>query len=642
MKKAVLILPAFLFFLVLTLGQTQSVQEPSEVTEPVGPYNPAEVEAFVDGLMSAQFQAYSLAGAVVTIVRDGEVLLSKGYGFSDVENRKPVDPGRTLFRIGSVSKLFTWTALMQLIQEGKVQLDADVNQYLDQFQIPADFESPITIKNLMTHTPGLEDRYIRLFARTPDALQPLSEVLRGDFPARVREPGTIPAYSNHGTALAGLIVANVSGLSWEDYVQERILDPLQIFNSTVRQPVPDALLPDLSKGYRWDGSRLAEEGFEFVPARPAGSVSACGDDMARFMLAFLAPNRSEGGQILSDESIRLMQEQLFTPDPRIAGLGRGFILNDFNGERVVGHGGDTFFFHSNLSLLPAHELGLFVSYNSEDGGRARTEFLEAFFERYFPAIDQPMAAPRAGFEERVAEIAGSYRSSRRPQTTIDKIAELMGSFDVWSDLPGELVTSGAGPRNTRWVEIEPFLFVEKGGWDRLVFRVDESSGRMLAFLGSLPVFGFEMLSWYESPRFHLTVLAICWLMLLSTLVFPVLAFFFERKQESLLARRSVRHTKARWLAVVVTLLFTVFLVGLVVSLRNPLEIVYDIPSSLAFLLVLPVIGAVLTLVLTVVAIVAWKGQYWSILARLHYSLVAVAAIVLVWQLNYWNLLGWKY
>lgn len=473
-------------------------------------------------------------------------------------------------------------------------------------------------------------------------MRPLAEVLSTDLPFRVREPGRLPAYSNHGVGLAGLIVANVAGLSWEDYVQDRILDPLGITHSTARQPIPDVLAGDMSQGYRWDGSRFVPQDFEFVPLGPAGAVSATGNDMARFMLAFLWPGALEADRILNDESIRVMQERLYTPDPRIAGMGRGFILNDTNGERIVGHGGDTFFFHSGLSLIPSRGLGLFISYNSEDGGRARTEFLEAFFDHYFPATDETGQAVLQGFAERLGQISGSYRSTRRPQTTIDKIAELMGTFDVRSDQNGELVTSGGSPRSTRWTEVEPYLFIENGGTDKLVFRDDEDSGRMLAFLGSIPVFGFEKLRWYERPTFHFGLLVIAWLILLSTLVFPILAFFFERRAPHLLGRRSPKHTRSRWLAVAVTLMFSTFLIGFMVSLRDPLEIVYGIPTSLSVLLVLPLMGSALTMVLTLVSIIAWKGGFWSVLARLHYSLVALAALAIVWQLNYWNLLGWNY
>src|SRR5262249_33670254 len=184
-----------------------------------------------------------------------------------------VDPERTMFRIGSISKLFTWTAVMQQVEEGKLDLDADVNKYLKDVAIPATFDQPITLKHLMTHTPGFDDYVIGLFAHTADGVRPLAALLREQMPKRVRPPGVIASYSNHGTALAGLAVVGVAGMPWEDYVEQRIVQPLSMAHTLVRQPAADKLPDDLSKGYKWEDGRFQVKDFEYVPLAPAGCIS---------------------------------------------------------------------------------------------------------------------------------------------------------------------------------------------------------------------------------------------------------------------------------------------------------------------------------------------------------------------------------
>ncbi|HET6326325.1 MAG TPA: serine hydrolase domain-containing protein, partial [Planctomycetaceae bacterium] len=156
--------------------------------------NAEDLEAFFDGALMVQLESKHIAGAVVAVVVGDKLVFSKGYGYADVETGRPVDPQTTLFRIASVSKLFTWTAVMQLVEEGKLDLDADVNVYLKGtgVQIPPAFGKPITLKNLLTHSAGFEDRPIGLFAHQPSD-KPLAESLKNDIPARVRPPGTLSA-----------------------------------------------------------------------------------------------------------------------------------------------------------------------------------------------------------------------------------------------------------------------------------------------------------------------------------------------------------------------------------------------------------------------------------------------------------------
>ncbi|MGH2628527.1 MAG: serine hydrolase domain-containing protein, partial [Anaerolineales bacterium] len=328
----------------------------------------AELEAFLDGLMIAHLAEKNVAGATFALVQDGQLLFAKGYGYADVDRRTPVDAERSLFRIGSVSKLFTWTMVMQLVEQGKLDLDADVNQYLD-FAIPATYPEPITLRHIMTHTPGFEDRGKDLFTEDSTQIIPLGRWLATHIPARVRPPGQLSVYSNYATALAGYVVERVSGIAWDDYLEQHILRPLGMNQTTGRQPLAQSLAPHMSQGYEFSQGRHVPQKFEIVNgASPAGSISASAVDMSKFMLAHLGGGALGGVRILGEETARRMYARAFGHDPRLPGFCLGFYEKSSHGLRIIGHGGDTQWFHTDLALIPEANLGLFVSYNTASGG----------------------------------------------------------------------------------------------------------------------------------------------------------------------------------------------------------------------------------------------------------------------------------
>ena len=297
-----------------------------------------DLEAFLDALMPAQLQNRDIAGAVVAVVKDGRVLLAKGYGYADFAAKKPVVAEKTLFRPGSISKVFTATAVMQLVEQGKLDLDRDVSEYID-FEIPKTYSEPVTLRRLLTHTAGFEETLKNLFVPSAREMRPMRDYLVAAMPARIFPPGKVPSYSNYGLTLVGYIVERVSGEPFEKYIAAHILDPLRMEHSTFAQPLPETLEASMSPGYL-----AAEQGprtFEFVTTSPAGALSATATDMSRFMLALLGEGTLEGATILKPESVRAMEVRQFEFHPDLHAI--GFILMDYsmNGQRIVGHGGDT-------------------------------------------------------------------------------------------------------------------------------------------------------------------------------------------------------------------------------------------------------------------------------------------------------------
>jgi len=317
-----------------------------------------DFETLLDALIPSQLRNRNIAGAVVSVVKDGQVLFQKGYGYADFEAKKPVLPDQTLFRPGSISKLFTATAVMQLVEQGKLELDRDVSGYLD-FAIPKTYPEPVTLRQLLTHTAGFEDTLKNLFVAHASDLKPLRAYLVNQMPARIFPPGKVPSYSNYGFTLAGYIVERVSGEKFERYIDNHILKPLRMTNSTFDQPLPPELAAQMSKGY--PNAAKKPRDFEFVQAAPAGSLSTTAADMTRFMVAFLQDGSVDGVAILKPETVRQMETRQFELHPMINGLGLTFMEYCMNPVRVIAHGGDTVYFHSDMVLVPDAHVGYFLS-----------------------------------------------------------------------------------------------------------------------------------------------------------------------------------------------------------------------------------------------------------------------------------------
>ena len=266
----------------------------------------ADVESFTDELLVRQLDEYHIAGATVSIVQGGRTVLAKGYGFADIEKQVPVSSSETIFRIGSISKLFTWTAVMQLAEQGKIDLNADVNTYLPDFQIPATYPKPITMINLLSHTAGFEERATGTESSSPGEIISLHDYLATYMPDRVRPAGELSTYSNYGAALAGYIVEVVAGIPFDQYIETNIFAPLGMAHSTFRQPLPTYLADHLAKSYFYNGE-FTEGSFTYPNPLPAATMDSTAHDMANFIMAQLQDGRFKNGQILKPETVALMQ-----------------------------------------------------------------------------------------------------------------------------------------------------------------------------------------------------------------------------------------------------------------------------------------------------------------------------------------------
>ena len=444
--------------------------------------NKADADAWLDGYMPYALHSSDIPGAVVVVVKDGKFVTARGYGYANVDKRLPVDPDRTLFRPGSVSKLVTWTAVMQQVELKKLDLDTDVNTYLD-FKIPERDGKPITLRQIMTHTAGFEETIKNLIYYDTKRLTSLGDAVKAWVPQRILEEGSTPGYSNYATALAGYMVERVSGEKFDDYVEHHIFTPLGMKTASFRQPLPAALKGLVSEGYGKPGE--PPRGFEIVGPAPAGALSASGTDMGRFMLANLQHGELDGQRVLSAATAETMYNSpldKINPRSLIAPLNRmelGFFETNVNGREVIGHLGDTESFHTSLHLFMKEGVGLYVSFNS--GGKqgaantVRMALFRDFADRYLPNIAPPDGkVDAATAAEHARLMSGYWEVSRRSESNFFALFGLFGQTQIGTTANGELLVPSLlepGGRPREWIEIAPFVWRDKFGHDRLAAQV---------------------------------------------------------------------------------------------------------------------------------------------------------------------------
>ncbi len=591
-----------------------------------------DVDTWLDGYIPYALQSGDIAGAVVIVVKDGHILTQRGFGYANVEKRQKVDPVATMFRVGSVSKLFTWTAVMQQVQAGKLSLDRDVNDYLD-FRIPPKFGKPINLRNLMTHTPGFEETIKYLIVYDSKKLPPLKAVLDRWIPERIYAPGTMPAYSNYGAALAGYIVERVSGEPFEEYIRHHIFAPLSMTSSSFSQPLPPALMARMSRGYTLASQPAGK--FELIRVAPAGALSTTGPDMARFMIAHL----TGGGPLLNPQTTHLMHSPANRPVAGLPAMALGFYHEDRNGVTIIGHGGDTAMFHSDLHLYLGKGVGLFIALNSTGKQGAanpvRDRLFAEFTGRYFPASTASLPTAKSAHEDGAA-MAGHYISSRRSDSNFARSATLLGNATVSLNADdtisvSNLIDAAGVPK--RWREVGRWRWVDAGGDDQLGAVVKDghiayfSTAQLAPITEMIPAPPGLNAGWMVP-----VTLTALFVMLVTAIGWPVVALVRRHYKAALpLTKRDLRLHRSLRITAWLMLVIAVGWFTIIAMMGSHLEMLDGRLDGWMWLLqilaLLAVVGTALALwnayAVTVNNDRRWVATGWSIIA-------ALAAVFLLW------------
>ena len=617
-----------------------------------------DLEAFVDGLVGASMSQDAIAGVQVAVVRDGEVLLAKGYGIESVEPRRAVDPNESLFRIGSISKTFTWIALMQLAERGRLKLDDPINDHLpDELDVPDEgFEQPIRVVDLMNHAAGFEEMLQGLFVAEDAQMLSLSEQLRQRRPHRVREPGKRMAYSNYGAALAGAIVAHVSGMEYETYVEQNILKPLGMMHTTFReqyaprdglpQPMSAELAAHMAQNIESrQGEWQAVPHEHIVSMAPAGSAVSTAADMARYMLALLDPQQLEATGVLEAATFAQLREPSLQAAPGLQAIHHGFFNTPLGiGGRLgfdnLSHAGATLHFRSFMvvtdDLGDRGNLGVYVAANSAPAQRMVFTVAERIFAKYFQPSPQPFSDAS---DERtdVHEYAGQYRSTRRSYTQFEKIVNV-GAVPIVATVDGALTIRIFGPE-LRLVEASKDLFRQPDGDVTIAFLRDER-GTITHLV--TPIGEFDRVGFFMSQQWLALIVAVTLFASIGVLIAAAL-----RREpappHSINERRAaqvITGTAIAWL------LFIILMAAWVSPLAGPEgldQFVFSYPQPMLKLaLAVGVIATGLSVLGIATLVPVWRERTWPIGRRLRHSAAVALFIALVATLLQWNAIGFRY
>lgn len=611
----------------------------TDAASPPHPLDQADLEAFFDGIFRIQLERNDIAGATVLVTKDGRTLLEKGYGYSDWEKKTPVDPVTTGFRPASISKLFTWVAVMQLVEQHKLDLDTDVNSYLD-FKIRPAFGKPITLRNLMTHTGGFEEHYRDMGFTNPKYRIPLRQYLVDNQPARIYPPGEVPAYSNYGVGLAGYIVEHISGQPFADYEREHIFMPLGMTHSSFEQPPPKGIV--VSQGYRTTGKPA--EGFEIVSLAPAGGLTSTAADMGRFAQALLNGGELDGQRVLRPETVAAMWTPQYRASSALPGACMGFYQVWCNNLRFIGHDGATTEFHSLFLIEPHERLVLFVSYNSLGGGqKGCSEILRGFADRYYPSQQEPKYLKLTPKQAR--EYAGTYTTTRRENSTVLALPFLMFRTEATVDKDG--VLSSKTIKDFRG-HVEKFRPVGKDLWQQVdgqqkLFFIRDTHGRIVRIAGGSPGTQLERVKWWQNRKVIFGMAELSLMTLLFVAMASAVRFFrrlvFRRRASweppPGTLRLSLGPRLAAWAWLVVVGFGIVFVFPLHKSVFPPTR-----AFDKYFLIGDFIAGTAVALsVWAVVSAIRIWFRDGRLITKVKYSLVGLACVLLSFIVLHWHVIG---
>ncbi|URZ17565.1 serine hydrolase domain-containing protein [Clostridium felsineum] len=594
-----------------------------------------DIKPFLDDVTKKNFDKYKLPSLCVVVVKDGNVVYENSLGYQDIKNKIKADTNTSVYRIGSTSKLFTETAIMQLYEEGKIDLKDDANKYLKDIKIQNDFKRKVIIEDLLTHTSGIDEATMSYdSARNKKEVMSLEEFLKEHPPVVVNEPGKVCLYSNIGIDLLGRIIENVSGMKYEDYIQKNIFDVLNMKNSTVGLPINN-----LAKNY----NSLFKEDYYYYNDNPAGGINASPKDMGKFMIAQLQKGTYKNNKILNEKTIKLMQQHHFSNDKNLSGIGYGFFEKNIKGKRLIGHEGALAIGYFDDMLLDTEDnLGIYIVSNNLTGAAPAINNIEnSFFNKYIDKnSNKKVESTKVISSKEALRYVGTYRSYHdNAKSNILKFISFLGAIDENEDVKityddNNLVYHGVShlkqKETARLIKVSNNLFRRADNNELVAFRENNAKIKYV-FFNNTPYDSFEKVGVKDNYALSLIIFIVSLLVFVMEILKGFISIF-KRKEEKNIIKKVLKRT-----IFFIGLLNIVSLFGIlywIVSYEMYYGITWYIKTASLFLII-SIILTVFYSILSLIVIIKEKS-------KIYYNLIAILKILVLYAFVFsvlnWNLL----
>jgi len=596
-------------------AQTETTDVPA-----ISPLTPEEVESFLEKFTSENMDAYDVPGLAFVMVKDGELFFSKGYGYADVEGQVPFDPERTIVRGGSLVKTVTALAVMQLAEQGKLDLDADVNQYLTRLQVPNTYDAPVTARQLLHYTAGFDGRFIGIRVESADEIVPLDDYLADHLTDRVRPPGEFRAYNDVEITLAGLLVEDVSGMSYDQYVDAYIFKPLGMDSTWLFLPQVEEQRAAL--GYRADGQPYPLNYYHLNNAAGAGFNTTI-SDLSHYMIMHLENGKYGDVQVIGKEFVDELHTTRFRHDPHLPGIAYAFDETFWGDMRILAKSGGAPGFQNRMILLPDENIGVYFVYNRDSSVRLAPKLEEGFMTRFFEKTVKPLEDELHATD--LSRYAGYYvELNDYSANSLEKVKYLMEQQHV--------IVNENGVYDGDMIHVGENLFQWRSSGNYVAFREDSKGNITHMFYARTAAM---RVPWHETFPVQISLLGFSLITFLTGLIGWLVAAL-------------KRQGKVYGLSGSLSLIYVSFLIGLGLLLGPvfagvdpPWVFSFAPPTELLVLLALPLAGAVMTLGLAWQIFKSWKDNQSGRFVRLHNTLILIASFSFLFFLNTWNLLGYR-
>ena len=617
----------------LTLEAENIVQAKNQLpqaSEEIIEITPENLEKFLDEFIPPEMESAHVPGLVITVVRSDEVLLAKGYGYADLDNQVPMTP-QTNIRAGSVSKSVLSTGVIRLVEQGFLDLDAPVSDYISDLDLEDEFGSASTIGQLLTHTSGYHEKVVRSHSPDLDGDETLKEVLHSDLPDRIFAPGTVSAYSDWNFSLLGYAIEGATGKPYETVLEEILFNPGGMKDTTYEQPLPNRIFGNLATGYGWNYPKYRVDivPHDYVRMSPGIALVTNGQDMGTYLQMLLNDGMWKNNQILNDESLAMLLERQGAAHPLSRGWSYGFVENTISGRQVMYKDGNGIGFASRVVLMPKQDLGIFVSTNHRNLGEglwltqaammATRTLVSAILENFVPesATDAYQVQPRIEGTN-PSRFVGHYQKAGISRNDFFKMEGLLDNKDVKENGDGTLrIGSGI------YQEVEPLVFQNLEHPDFHIIFAENQAGEV-EFLTFGGTGSYQKVPFYQTKNFQIGLLAVVTLISLSMLIiWPITR-------------------QGHWMAWAISILIVGFIAGVallfVPRVTDMLIFFKTIPLGVRILFTIPWIIGFLALSLPVFLVSAWKDGDVSWWGKIHYTLMTGSSFATVWLASFWNLI----